>query len=209
MKTPRQAYVAYVLQHGARPPSVQSFAESLGLSEADFYQSYASFEALEAEIFNGYLEETIAQLEADPDYLQYDVAGKLLSVYYTWLAVLNEQRSLVAFMDRKSSALLGAPPYQELAREEFIDLVQRIVKQGLETGELADRWFLSRYYQDLIWVNARFVLDYWLHDRSRSFERTDAAIEKSVRFTLDLIRPNAIDSGVDLLRFLWRGKPSG
>lgn len=202
--TLKSTYTDLVLSTGKRPASVRSFAESMGQQERDFYQFFASFDALEAAIFNDYFQTAVQQLEADPEYQQYEVGTKLLSIYYTWLAVLNDHRSMVQFMEKQNRRGFALPIYQEQVKEEFTDLVRRVLKSGLNEGEVADRWFVSRYYKDMLWLNARFVLEYWLHDRSRSFERTDAAVEKSVRFTLDLMRPNALDSGVDLVRFLFQ-----
>ncbi len=196
------AYVAYVLANDQRPASVRQFADTLSLSENQFYQHYASFEALEAAIFQEYFEDAVHQLEASAEYAQYDVATKILSVYFTWLEALTQRRSFVQFIDRQAGQGIEAPAYQQGVRTEFLDFVRRILKKGMESGEIADRWFLTRYYKDLLWANARFVYNYWLHDSSRSFEKTDVAIEKSVRFMLELIRPNALDAGVDLARFL-------
>jgi AcrR family transcriptional regulator len=196
------AYVAHVLVHNQRPASVQQFAARLDLTESQFYQSYASFAAVEAAVFQSYFEEAIAPLASDADYAQYDVATKILSVYFTWLESLTQHRSFVQFIDRQASHGLEAPRYQRGVKIAFSDFVRRILKQGMESGEIADRWFLTRYYKDLLWGNARFVFNYWLHDSSRSFERTDAAIEKSVRFLIELMRPNAVDAGADLARFL-------
>lgn len=196
------AYVTYALTYGKRPASIQQFAEKLDMTESQFYQNYASFDALERQIFQGYFEEAISQLEGDAEYAQYDIATKILSIYFTWLETLTQHRSFVQFLDRLAESGLEAPAYQQGTKEEFQDTVRRILKQGMDSGEIADRWFLTRYYKQLLWANARFVYNYWLHDQSRSFERTDAAIEKSVRFVLELIRPNAVDAGVDLARFL-------
>lgn len=196
------AYVAYVLANDQRPASVRQFADTLSLSESQFYQHYASFEALESAIFREYFEDAINQLEGSAEYAQYDVATKILSVYFTWLEALTQHRSFVRFIDRQAGQGLEAPAYQQGVKTEFLDFVRRILKKGMESGEIADRWFITRYYKDLLWANARFVFNYWLHDGSRSFEQTDAAIEKSVRFMLELMRPNAVDAGVDLARFL-------
>ncbi len=198
-----QAYYEHLVSQGKRPQSVASFCLTWGLTEADFYEQYGSFSAIEGEFILQYFITTIDQLESDPDYLSYDVGTKLLSVYFTWLAVMGEHRSFIKVVDRLAKPqLLGLPAYLVPVKEEFMDFVRRLLKQGLQSGELSDRWVLSRYYKNLLWTNARFVLDYWLHDQSKSFERSDAAIEKSARFALDLIRPNAFDSGIDLVRFL-------
>jgi ubiquinone biosynthesis protein COQ9 len=53
-----------------------------------------------------------------------------------------------------------------------------------------------------LYIHFRAVIAFLLKDESQRFERTDAFIEKTVAFAFDLIRTQAIDSGIDLARFL-------
>jgi len=203
-----QAYSTHILTYGERPASVQAFARANGLDVSAILAEFSSFEAIENHIFYTLFEEVITQLEMDEDYLQYDVGTKLLSVDYTWLEILSRNRSLVTFIDMKARTSVGIPAYLAAIKDSFLDLADRILDQGRETGEIADRWVVSRYYKNLIWGHAQFIFNYWLHDMSRSFERSDAAVEKSLRLVIELIRPNVFDAGVDLARFLLQ-RPSG
>ena len=54
----------------------------------------------------------------------------------------------------------------------------------------------------------RSVIDYFVKDTSRGFERTDAYIEKSTALAFDVMQTQAIDSAFDLLRFLAPGRKS-
>ena len=56
------------------------------------------------------------------------------------------------------------------------------------------------------WVQALFVLGYWINDSSDRFEMTDAAIEKAVQLSFQLIGSNTVDSLLDFGKFMFTGK---
>jgi hypothetical protein len=43
-------------------------------------------------------------------------------------------------------------------------------------------------------------LYFWANDKSDHKENTDVMVEKTIHFTFDLLAPNAIDSGMDLVQ---------
>ncbi len=56
------------------------------------------------------------------------------------------------------------------------------------------------------WVQLLFLLQFWLKDQSPGFEKTDMAIEKSVRTVFDLFDNTPVDSLLDFGKFLWKEK---
>ncbi|MEM0969579.1 MAG: TetR/AcrR family transcriptional regulator, partial [Verrucomicrobiota bacterium] len=52
----KQAYTEHLLDHGDQPASVYSFVKSLEISEREFYEEFASFDAVEAQVWLGMLE---------------------------------------------------------------------------------------------------------------------------------------------------------
>jgi hypothetical protein len=75
-----------------------------------------------------------------------------------------------------------------------------------QSGEVVGRTLISERYKDIFWLQTRFLLYQWLRDESNEEERSDALIEKTVHFCFDLLNPNLIDSGFDLLKFLIKPK---
>jgi len=51
-----------------------------------------------------------------------------------------------------------------------------------------------------------FLLVFWKEDESPGFEKTDAAVEKSVNLAFDLIGKGAVDSFIDFAKFLYQSK---
>ncbi|GAW89492.1 hypothetical protein FPS14_contig00023-0020 [Flavobacterium psychrophilum] len=56
------------------------------------------------------------------------------------------------------------------------------------------------------WIQFLFILKFWLDDTSKSFEKTDIIIEKSVNTVVDLLDTKPLESLFDLGKFLWKEK---
>jgi len=93
----RKAYTEFVLENGKQPPSVYQFAKKLKLPEAEFYNYYSSFDAIEADIWLAFFQDAKQTVEADETYQTYSVREKLLAFYYTWIELLKAQRSFVVY----------------------------------------------------------------------------------------------------------------
>ena len=50
------------------------------------------------------------------------------------------------------------------------------------------------------------VLDFWVKDKSKGFEQTDAMIEKSVNTSFDLIASSALDTVLDFAKFMYQNR---
>ncbi|MEM7654622.1 MAG: TetR family transcriptional regulator C-terminal domain-containing protein [Bacteroidota bacterium] len=209
MKPPtdiQTAYQNYVLQHGHRPASVRAFAESLDMEERVFYEHFSSFPHIEQALFLRFFEQATERLEGSPEYEAYGTPEKLLALFYTWIEVLTGERSFLVFLQHEYGSGCGGASYTEGTGEEFRLFVKSILKEGMANGEVADRLFVPRYYRDVFWLEAKGILRFWLRDNSKNFEKTDALIEKTVRFSYDIIRPNTLDSGLDLIKYMWQNR---
>ena len=77
---------------------------------------------------------------------------------------------------------------------------------GKGNGEIATRPVLDKRYPQLFWLHLGFILIFWKEDSSAGFEKTDAAIEKSVNLAFDLIGKGAVDTAIDFGKFLYQNK---
>jgi hypothetical protein len=92
------------------------------------------------------------------------------------------------------------------AREDFMEYAATLIAEGVESGEIVKRMFVVDQYPEGLWLQLLFVLRFWIKDESAGFENTDAAIEKAVKVSFDLIGPGALDSILDLARFMFHNK---
>ena len=205
-KVIRDTYMKYWLENGKRPVSVFKFCQELGAPETEFYDHYASFEALEKDIWRSYFDETLLKLKDDEVYRGYSVREKLLAFYFLWIQQLRESRSFI-LLQRERFLLPGDHLGRlESFRKAFYDYIRDLIKEGYQSGEIKERKFISDQFVHGFWAQALFVLRYWIKDDSERFEMTDAAIEKAVNLSFQLIGSGTLDSILDFGKFVFAGK---
>ncbi|GHB82100.1 TetR family transcriptional regulator C-terminal domain-containing protein [Persicitalea jodogahamensis] len=205
----QKAYKQYVLENGTQPPSVYFFAKKLKMPEAEFYEYYNSFEAIESDAWLDYLRQTLLSLHADAAYDQYSVREKLLAFYYTWIEVLKKDRSFVvqSYHKLRQPVARYTGPLQPF-KDGFYNFATELMMEGRESREIVTRPVVSDRYVDGLWMQLLYILDFWVTDLSRGFESTDTAIEKSVNTSFDLMGKSVVDSVLDLAKFVYQNRKS-
>ncbi len=205
-----EAYFDFLLEKKVKPTSIYSFCKLIHIEEKEFYQHYSSFDNIDAELWNNFHQTTIDKLTSEKVFAQYSGREKLLAFYYTFIEVLKENRSYVQLMVNKNRIFGPLAPFLKDTREHFNSFVKNIIEAGVAIGEVEDRKMLTDKYYLGFWMQFVFVLDFWVKDTSDQFEKTDAAIEKAVNLSFDLLGKNPIDSLFDFGKFVvqskWMGK---
>jgi len=200
----KQAYLDYVRSEGRPPASVYKLTQQLGLEEAEFYRHYANFAAIDREIWADFGRQSLSTARQEPVWEGYGSRERLLAFYYTLLEVLKQNRSYALMsLHRSLRAMPGLTPrVLDDFRQDFEDFVAGLLREGRASGEIASRPLVQESYPRLFWQQALFVLGYFAKDDTVDFERTDAAVEKAVTLSFDLVGRNTLDSAVDFVRFL-------
>lgn len=201
-----KAYIDYILNNGSQPPSVYKFASDLGIKEEEFYNHYGSFEGVERKIWKGFIDHTLDRINADGAYQQFSARDKLLTFYYAFFEELKSNRSFILIQLKKQKTPEFTPGFLKDFKQVYISYVESIIKSGKETGEIAKRPFFDKRYAAPFWYHMGFLLIFWRDDNSAGFERTDAAIEKSVNLAFEFIGKGAVDSVIDFAKFLYQSK---
>lgn len=200
----REAYVEYLLTKGKRPATVFKFCKDTGFSEDAFYAEFGSFAGIEKEIWKGFAQLTIGRLQADQHAEGFNAREKILAFYFTLAEVLRAERSLVLFQ-LKDWKVPGLPPvFIKSFKSIFDPWIEAVLDEGKKSGEIAKRPYLDKKYGSLLWLHLHFILRFWSQDDSAGFEKTDAAIEKSVNLAFDLIGKGIIDNALDFGKFLYQ-----
>lgn len=206
----RQAYTEYLLDNGKQPESVYAFCKKLKIKEVDFYNEYSSFPQIESEIWKALFIEARASAESEEVYQNYSVREKLLAFLYTWVEILKKNRSYIL----KSYEGFGKPIYTKRNaamvdfKSSFYDYINELLMEARETREVEQRAIpqLMQRYPALFWTNTLFILDFWVKDTSKSFEKTDTMIEKTVNTVFDLLARSPLDSLFDLGKFIFQNR---
>jgi hypothetical protein len=206
----RQAYTEYVLDNGKEPESVYAFCKKLKLKEEDFYNEYSSFTQIESDIWKALFIEARAATEREEVYQNYSVREKLLAFLYTWIETLKKNRSYIL----KSYEDFDKPIYTKRNvqlvdfKASFYDYLNELLMEARETREVEQRPIpqLMQRYPDLFWAKTLFILEFWIKDTSKSFEKTDTMIEKTVNTAFDLLGRSPLDSLFDLGKFIFQNR---
>jgi len=200
----QDAYIDYVLTNNEAPKSVYDFAKKLHITEADFYTFYASFISIEKAIWAELTIKAIVEIKAQEIWAQYSSREKMLSFFYSYLENLKNERSFVIYSLKNHRGKFSTPDVLAGVKPIFENFAQEIIEEGLDSGELAERRFLSKRYKDALWIQFAFIVNFWINDDSEGFEKSDEAIEKGINVTFDLFQHSPIDNLLEYGKFLSR-----
>lgn len=202
----KSAFQEYLLINGKKPASVYKFCLDLGIKEDEFYSHFGSFEGLEKSLWKGFVEDTINRLKADKSFAAFTTREKILAFYYTLFETLKLHRSFVLLELSSYKKLEFVPEFIKGFKASYESFMEELLNEGKAQGEVATRPFLDKRYPKLFWLHMGFLLIFWKEDDSPDFEKTDAAVEKSVNLAFDLIGKGAVDSAIDFAKFLYQTK---
>lgn len=196
-------YTKYVLTHNEKPKSVYAFTAENNMEEAEFYEYFGSFKAIDSAVFVDLFKNTHNLLIQDEEFQQGDAKHKLLSFYFTFFEMLTANRSLVMYILNANENKLKTLKTLDGLREEYTDFVQSLEIQSPDAiidnlANIVDKGMAKASYGQLL-----FVMKFWMEDTSPSFEKTDVLIEKSMHAGFEVLNTKPINTFVDLGKFLW------
>ena len=195
------SFTEYLREHGRYPESVYRFCRGLEVEEKEFFSEFGSFEAVESRLWENVVHRVVFAVESGPEWASFSARQRLLTFHFAFLEEALNWRSL---MLSRFGAIgpLARPGWLRGFEARFKEFASTLVARGVESGEIADRGRLTPLYPEALCLHLRAVIDFYLRDDSKGFERTDAFVEKSAAVAFDVIRTQALDSAVDLARFL-------
>jgi hypothetical protein len=199
-------YMDYVLAHDKKPTSVYHLAKTNGFDEAEFYNFYGSFEALEKNIFKVFFDNTLSALEASESYDSFDARNKLLSFYFTFFENLTANRSYVVYtLKPQKNNLKGILVLSEL-KKRFNKFISNLDIETLDIKDERLERIQIKALQESAWIQLMMTLKFWLDDSSAGFDKTDIFIEKSVNTSFDILNIAPLKSVIDFGKFLFKEK---
>jgi hypothetical protein len=195
-------YMEYVLENGKAPESVYQFCKVNAISEEDFYNNFGSFEGIDKSFWEILVHNTVQLITKDKSFLTADIEEQTLTFYYTLFENMLINRSYILL-------LLSGHKMEDMVqlrylRKPVVEYFKNLPDEGKypKYSPLPDR-IKERVFLEQNWLQFLTILRFWLKDSSPKFEKTDALIEKSVRAASDLKRIPALESIVDLGKFLY------
>lgn len=207
MTSPEQIkkhYIDYVLTNGEAPKSVYNFAKSLKISESDFYKIYSSFTMIEKKVWEDLTLETLIKIKEQEVWAKYSSREKMLSFFFSYIELLKTQRSFIIYTLKNHPKRLTTPDVLSDVKPLFENFAEDIINEGIDSGELTERKFISKRYKDALWIQFAFIINFWIDDDSSAFEKTDEAIERGINVSFDLFKKSPLDNLFEYGKFLSR-----
>ena len=127
-------------------------------------------------------------------------------MYFTLFEILTLNRSYVLFALKENKEGLKNLKSLKGIRSHLKDFVETII--DTESSEIKEKVakITKPVFAEGAWIQFLFLLKFWMDDTSKSFEKTDVLIEKSVNTVVDLLNTKPLESLFDLGKFLWKEK---
>lgn len=201
-----KAYVEFELLNGRAPHSVFELTKKLKIEESVFYQSFGKLEQVQQAIPLNLLKNTLSILDEDPQYSSFTAREKLLALYFTLFEQFQSQRSylLLKYNDLKKAPQTAKD--WKLFFEEMEAKVENILSDGKIADEIKDRPIIGNHFAKGYKLVFTYLFRVWLNDDSLEFANTDAAIEKTVNLSVDMLAASPLDSILDFGKFALKTK---
>ena len=199
-------YTQSVLEQEKEPTSVYRFCKDLKIVEDEFYNHFASLEDLRRKIFSEFFNNTLSLIEKEKGYVSKLPKEKLLSFYFTFFEVLLINRSYVLIALRGDKSSINKMAILKFLRSSFKKFAIVLIQDGNALKQSRLSQHSETVFSEGAWIQLLFLLKFWMEDSSAGFEKTDMAIEKSVRTVFDLFDTTSFDSVIDFGKFLWKEK---
>ena len=199
-------YTDHVLAQESYPKSVYKFCQAAGMEEKEFYSVFGSLDAVREYIWDAFFINTMSVLEKDKNFKKGGRKEKLLSFYFTFFELLLLNRSYVLFALRQEMNTMKDLVYLKGLRRHFKAFATDLIEEGNADKDSRFQQHPPKLFSEAAWVQLMFLLKFWITDRSENFEKTDAAIEKSVHTAFDVFDNTPLDSILDFGKFLWKEK---
>ncbi|MFM2375558.1 MAG: hypothetical protein RLZZ165_655 [Bacteroidota bacterium] len=199
------AYKKLALEQGKLPVSKTEVVNAANSSLSDLDAMFSSLDALQEAVWVGYLRRTLEALEGSSEYVHYSVREKLLAYYFTLFEHLQEEREFVKLFAPKLGIWNYNPPFLKGFKQAFLLFVNELLKEGSETGEIAERLMLGDDYTSWHWPQMLFLLNKWIGDESEGHAVSDQAVEKAVNLGFDVMGRNVLDSAFEFAKFMMEG----
>ena len=199
-------YTQSVLEQEKEPTSVYRFCKDLKIGEDEFYNHFSSLEDLRRKIFSEFFNNSLSLIEKEKGYVSKSPKEKLLSFYFTFFEVLLINRSYVLIALRGDKSSINKMAILKFLRSSFKKFAVVLIQDGNALKQSRLSQHSETVFSEGAWIQLLFLLKFWMEDSSAGFEKTDMAIEKSVRTVFDLFDTTSFDSVIDFGKFLWKEK---
>jgi hypothetical protein len=209
MATPEkitQGFIEFQLLNGRKPHSVLELTKKLKITEEEFYKHFPTLDKIAQKIPLNNLLNAVQRLHQDANYPEFTAREKLLGIFFTLFEELNKNRSYYLFnytdIQQISSQAKDWKPFLS----ELDLTIDQILSEAKREEEIKDRPLIGEHYSKGFKLVFTYLFRVWIKDESEGFSSTDAAIEKTVNLSFDMLQSNQLDALIDFGKFAFKTK---
>ncbi len=199
-----KSFEQYIQANGKRPRSYTEFCEVQKLKPEEAHAHYRTLVALEKAVWLHWFNETLSVLASSEEYKDYSARERLLSFYYTWMDTVKPFDDYMKTAPTLPKLFSGVDWFLADIQRAFLNYVKELVQLAAANGEIMKRPLVQNYYDNALWQQFLFIMNYRLKDKSEEKTKTDEAIERSVNLFFELAGRNQLDSILDFGKFLFK-----
>lgn len=201
--------MAYLAENGLGL-SLKELCKPINVKKSQFEAEFESIENFEKFVWSELMRLSIQTTISDAQFNSFSKREKLLTLYYTFFENCGFNNSFLnASIDHHGHA--GMLSVLKFLKAEFVPFVNSlhhmVIPIGKQYGEsinkLSNVAIGEAFYGQLL-----LLLEFWSNDKSVDFEKTDVAIEKTVRASMDILDVTPVKSVIDLAKFFWQERIS-
>ncbi|GEP50456.1 hypothetical protein FNO01nite_11280 [Flavobacterium noncentrifugens] len=197
-------YITSVLENNEPPKNIYLFCKQNNIEETEFYTFFGSFDAVKQAIWVKFFENATEAISKEPTYYSFTNKNKLLTLYFTLFEILTLNRTYIMYSLKDNNEGLKNLKDLKLFRNHFKDFIVNLLKSDTSEKDRKVAKVTGPVFSEGGWLQFLFILKFWMDDNSKSFEKTDIVIEKSVNTVVDLLDTKPLENLFDLGKFLWK-----
>jgi hypothetical protein len=203
------AYMDYVVKKHNEPKSVAHFCKKMGLSEKSFYKRFDDISELRNSIFSRFHYHTLKALHDSEDYDGLQTKDQVMVYYFSFFEILKLNEEYVHYALRKSKHKLNACHQLKEYRKDFINFIgEKKIRECIIPNHRV-KTIHNRLVSESMWGELMFILQFWLKDKSKSSEKTDLMIEKTLTATFEMLEKEIPPSVIDFFKFVFKEQFKG
>jgi len=199
----------YLAQHGF-DANLADLCKAKKIKKAQFKEEFESIDNFEQFVWSEMMRSAITTAQGDAQFANFSKREKLLSLYYLFFenCGLNSDFLNESIRHHGKTGMLSV---LKVLKEEFIAFIGSLHQLSLPLGKqyenslnkLSDTVVGEAFYGQLL-----LLLDFWSNDSSSEHEKTDIAIEKTVKASMDILDVTPVKSVLDFAKFFWQERLS-
>lgn len=198
------SFMTYVLDYEVIPKSIYSFCKETKVPEEAFYQHFGSVTGIQEAVWNAFFDNTEKLLQKNKDYSEFSSKDKMLSFFFTFFELLGLNRSYVLFVLGENKDGLKHLKQLKGLRHRLKEFATELIEDDNAEKQIKITKNNPMVFSEGAWLQLLFLLKFWKEDTSAGFEKTDIAIEKSVKTIFDVFDNTPLVSILDFGKFLFK-----